>query len=155
MENILKKDVKKIYVFGNEYLEFDSFAGKVAEKLKNDFNIVHCRSPDDLIDVNDVVCHSGAGKQCCGKGIGAAGGENSEKETEMIILDVVKDIKEPIIITDPKQLKTRNILSLHDFDLAFFLNLIRELGEGKKIKIIGVPQKGDVEEIVKKVREYV
>lgn len=114
--------MKKLYVFGNEHLEFDAMAKTVAEKLKG-VEVVHCRSPDDLLDV----------------------------EGEIVILDVVKDILKPIVITDIEQIKTRNMLSLHDFDLGFFLNLLEEMGEGKKIKIIGIPDQGDVEEIARKV----
>ncbi len=120
--------VKSIYVFGNEYLAEDSFARKISERLAKNFHIIHSRSPDDLLDA---------------------------AEDEIIILDVVKGIDEPVVITDIKQLKTRNIVSLHDFDLGFFLNLLKELGMDKKFKIIGIPQKGDMADIAKRVRSYV
>ena len=115
---------KIIYIFGNEYLEEDSFAWKVAGELKG-MNFVPCRSPDDLLDVED---------------------------DQITILDVVKGTDDVVIITDAALLKTRNMVSLHDFDLGFFLNLMRELGMDKKLKIIGVPTKGDVAAIAKKVK---
>ena len=54
---------------------------------------------------------------------------------EILILDVVKDIKKTIVISDVSQIKTRRLMSLHDFDLGFFLNLMKELGINKKIKM--------------------
>lgn len=117
--------LKRIFVFGNEYLDFDSFAGSVAKKF-DDVNIIKCHSPDDLLEYNDIT-----------------------------ILDVVKGIDEPILIKDVDQLKSRNIMSLHDFDLAYFLKLMKELDMGKKFKIIGIPQKGDADLIAKKVRPWI
>ena len=112
--------VKKLYVFGNEYLENDSFAGKIASQLQNKLDdvetisIIRCTSPDDLLDADD----------------------------DITILDVVKNIKEPILITDISKLKINNMVSLHDFDLAYFLNLMKELDMNKNIRIIGIPMRG-------------
>lgn len=105
--------VMKLFVFGNEYLEDDSMARRVAVHLNN-VELVHCRSPEQLFG-----------------------------EENINILDVVKGVDKPIIITNISQLKTRNILSLHDFDLGFFLNLLKEMGQEPKIKIFGLPDKGD------------
>ncbi len=114
-------------MFGNEYLEQDSFALAVAKKFENKFQVVHCTSPEQLMNA---------------KG-------------EIIILDVVKGAKNPVIITDVEQLKTRKLTSLHDFDVGFFLNLLRNAGMAKKIKIIGLPEKGNAEEIAKKVETWI
>jgi Ni,Fe-hydrogenase maturation factor len=120
--------MKNIYVFGNEYLEDDAFAKRVAKVINNTFNVVLCTTPEVLLDV---------------------------EEKEILILDVVKDIKEPIVIKDISQLKTRNIVSLHDFDLTYFLKLMQGIGMNKKMKIIGIPQRGDIKRIAQKVREYI
>ena len=116
----------KLYVFGNEYLEYDSMARKVAGYL-NDVELVHCRSPEDML----------------------------EAEGQINILDVVKDIKEPMIITDVAQLKTRKLISLHDFDLGFFLNLMENLGLSKGIKIIGIPMTGNEQMIAEKIGGWI
>jgi hypothetical protein len=113
---------KKIYVFGNEYLENDNFAGKVAGQL-HDVELVYCRSPDELL----------------------------EAEGDITILDVVKNIKEPMMISDVSRLKVNNMMSLHDFDLGYFLNLMRELDMNKNIKIIGIPMNGIARDVAEKV----
>ncbi|MBR9699163.1 hypothetical protein GOV09_01760 [Candidatus Woesearchaeota archaeon] len=114
--------MKTIYVFGNEFLAEDSFARKTSEYL-NDVHLIHCRSPDDLL----------------------------EADGEITILDVVKGIEKPIIITDVNQLQTRDIISLHDFDLSFFLTLLQNMGIGKNIKIIGIPMQGDAQKMAQEV----
>ncbi|MFH1916216.1 MAG: hypothetical protein ABIJ21_03050 [Nanoarchaeota archaeon] len=115
-----------LYVFGNEYLAEDSLAALVARQFK-DVQLVYCKSPDDLLDAGD----------------------------EMAIIDVVKGISDPILITDVDQLKTRNLMSLHDFDLGFFLNLLKGMGMEKKIKIIGIPEKGDAKSMYEQVRAWI
>ncbi len=120
--------MKKIYVFGNEHLEDDRLSRDIGRLLNKKFKIVNCRSPDELLEAG---------------------------EEEILLLDVVDGIKEPIIISDIRQIKANKMLSLHDFDLGFFLNLMEEMGIKKKIKIIGVPSKGDIKEIAKKAEAFI
>ena len=115
--------MKKLFVFGNEYLENDSMAVQIAKELNN-IEIVHCRNPDDLI----------------------------EEDGDLLILDVIKGAKKTRIIENIDEIKTRNILSLHDFDLGFFLKLMEELGTPKKVRIIGIPEKGNIDEIAMEVK---
>ena len=103
-------------------------AREVSGFLKNGFNIVHCRSPDDLLEIEDP---------------------------EICILDVVKNIERPIIIENASQLKTNKLITMHDFDLGFFLNLMKEMGINKKIKIVGIPQHCNKAEIAEKMRQWI
>jgi hypothetical protein len=119
--------MKKLYVFGNEHLEDDKLSREVSKYL-GDCKIVHCRSPDELLEA---------------------------EEDEILILDVVKNIKEPIIIDDISQIRINKMLSLHDFDVGFFLNLMKNMGINKKIKIIGIPQQGNIKGIAKKVESTI
>jgi len=119
--------MKALYVFGNEHLQEDAMARKVAELLRGKVNIVHCRSPDDLLEADESV---------------------------IMILDVVKGAEKVMVITDVSRLKTGNMMSLHDFDLGFFLNLMQQLGQGKTIKIIGIPAEGNPERIAKEVERW-
>ena len=114
----------RLLVFGNPYLAEDSFANHVASHLDS-WNPVFCTSPDDILQYEDE---------------------------EFVVLDVVKSIDKVVIIYDINTLKTRNIMSLHDFDLGFFLRLCESMGVGQKITIIGIPQKGDLNDIVRQVR---
>ena len=116
--------MKKIFCFGNEFIEQDSLAKTIADEIK-EYKIIKCNKPDDLIHYEDL--------------------------NNVIILDVVKGIDKPMLITDPDQLKTNQSISAHDFDLGFYLKLLKETGKIKNIKIIGIPQKGDKEEIKKQL----
>jgi hypothetical protein len=116
--------MKNIYVFGNEYLEFDNFAKEIANEIKGKANFIHCRTPDFLLDVD---------------------------EEEITILDVVKGIKKTTIIKDISRIKANKLLSLHDFDLGYFLKLMKEMGTELKVSIIGIPQSGDTKKIAKQV----
>lgn len=118
--------MKKIYVFGNEYLVEDNFAGIVAKDLLNirqDIEIIHCTSPDDLLEATG----------------------------DIIILDVVKNIQSPMIIKDISQLKVNKIITMHDFDLGFFLNLLKSVDDQRNITIIGLPMTGDASRIAEEV----
>ncbi len=120
--------MKTLYVFGNEYLKGDGFAKQVAKYLNGTVNIADCTTPEDLFYA---------------------------KEKEILILDVVRNIKNPLIIKDTSQIKTKKIISLHDFDLGFFLKLMREINNNKKIKIIGVPPRGNAAKIAKEVQSLI
>ena len=117
--------VSSVYVFGNEYLEGDSLAREVASYLVG-VDVVHCRSPDDLLDAPD----------------------------DLTLLDVVKGVDAPLLIEDCSVLKTRGLVTMHDFDLAFFIALLGELGVKKNIRIIGVPPVGDARLFAKEVSRW-
>ncbi len=116
--------MRKIYCFGNEFVDGDSLAKKLADRLSVEgFEFIKCDSPDILMDNKDIL-----------------------------IMDVVRGINRPIMIEDINQLKDKKIVSLHDFDLSFFLQLLQQIGQLGKIKIIGIPPEGDEEEIIKEVK---
>jgi len=105
--------MKKILVFGNPYLKQDNLAVRVGKKLKvKGFEVVYCSNPDDLLN-HDL--------------------------SNSIILDVAQGISKTTFFTDIDSLEFSVIFSLHDFDLGFFLKLLKETGKLEKVNIIGLP----------------
>jgi len=121
--------MKKILVFGNPYLEQDNLAVKIGKKLSSEgVEIEHCTNPDDLL--------------------------NYELEN-VLILDVAKGIDKVDVFDDIDSLEFSVIFSLHDFDLSFFLRLMKETGKVKKVNMIGIPQDYDEEKALNEVKELV
>jgi hydrogenase 3 maturation protease len=117
-----------LLAFGNPYLNQDNLALSIADAIITDkikgLEVVKCISPEEVLNYTDK---------------------------EFFILDVVKDAKEIIMIDDIDKLRSSNMVTLHDFDLGFFLKLMKETGQIEKVKIIGIPQQGDITQIKQKV----
>jgi Ni,Fe-hydrogenase maturation factor len=117
-----------ILCFGNPYLKDDSLAIQIADHFAanpvKDIEFIKCVAPDEVLNY--------IGKDFC-------------------ILDVVKDLKEPRLFDNIDQLVANNLVSLHDFDLGFFLKLMKETGRIDKVRIIGIPMDATVAEVKEKV----
>lgn len=123
----------KVYYFGNPYIKEDNLAVKLCEKLKQ-----------ELQDKNKGIEfeHIDNTFQLLDKNI-----ENA------VLIDVVQNLKKLRIIKI-EDLKQDAVHTLHDFDLGFFLKLItKNKNKNKNVKIIGIPQQGDVDVIKKEVKE--
>lgn len=112
----------RIYVFGNQDLKSDSLAIKTAKKLEGkikNIKFVQVKPNEDLPFIG---------------------------EDNVVILDVVLGIKKVTKIDekDLDKLIVGKSVTVHDFDLGFQLKYLKKLGKLKKITIIGLPQKGDV-----------
>ena len=115
----------KVLVFGNKYLGYDSMALRVSKLVRTPgFEFVPCEDLSALM--------SGA-------------------EDELVIMDVVQGIEKAMLIDDVSRLRVNSSLSLHDFDLAHLLRLLKEIGQVKRVIIIGVPMEGNEEEIAREV----
>jgi len=64
---------------------------------------------------------------------------------DLFILDVAKGISKVEVVEDTSFLSSNEMLSLHDFDLQFFLKLLDELGNLGKVKIFAIPLDYDKE----------
>jgi len=115
-----------VFCFGNEYLEIDSMAKEIGSKLKLD--VVMCNSPEEMFD--------------------------KEPKAPICILDVAEGIDRPMLLT-VSQLSTQKLFSLHDFDLAYFLKLMVEMGKVKEedVRIVAVPMGGKAEEWIASVEK--
>jgi Ni,Fe-hydrogenase maturation factor len=121
--------MNKILVFGNPYLKEDNMAIRIARKLDiKNFEMVKCSNPDDLLN-HDLVTS--------------------------VILDVAKGIEQVTLFDDVDSLEFSVIFSLHDFDLSYFLKLLKETGKLEKVNIIGIPQVYDEESAVAEVTKLV
>jgi Ni,Fe-hydrogenase maturation factor len=117
-----------LLVFGNEYFEGDNLAVNVAKELDLDnIAVERCYSVDDLFN---YYCYE-----------------------KILVMDVVKGIDRVMLVEDINKIKEHKLYSLHDFDLGFFLKLMKRLGNLKELKIIGIPQKGDRNKIKEEVLE--
>jgi Ni,Fe-hydrogenase maturation factor len=125
--------MKTVLCFGNEFVKEDSLAKILADTLSIDgFIFQKCDKVEEVQRFR----------------------EKNPNET-IIILDVIKDVKKPILITDLDQLKTTSSVTLHDFDLAFFLKLLDKTGELGDFKIIGIPMEGDKITIIDPIKKLI
>ncbi len=114
-----------VLCFGNALVEEDRMAKSIASVLKlKGFTFIPCDSPEIIASYID---------------------------REFIILDVAQNIHEPILITDIDHLADPKMVSLHDFDLAFFLKLQERMsGKKRRVRIVAVPMRGDVQDLAAK-----
>ena len=118
----------KIYVFGNPMVEGDSLALKVAKKLEKDVKNIDFM----YADPNEEI-----------------------KEENVVILDVAEGIEKVSVIEDLEKLDVGKKVSLHDFDVAFSLKLMKKVGLIKKISIIAIPMKYNLNKACKEVSDYI
>ncbi|MEM4259737.1 MAG: hypothetical protein QXG00_00715 [Candidatus Woesearchaeota archaeon] len=114
--------MKYILCFGNKYLEKDNIALKVSDMLKKegrlkDFEFIECAGSEELFNYLDK---------------------------NFFVLDAVEGINKVMYIND-KFLSNKINVSVHDFDLGFFIRLIRKIGRKERIPIIGIPLNYDNE----------
>lgn len=108
--------MRKIFAFGNEFFEGDEVAKELArelsdKRLEKEFEFVIAESPNEILNADG----------------------------ELIILDVVKGLKNVKIINNIDDLVLANSLTCHDLDLGFYLKLMKETGKINDVKIIGLP----------------
>jgi Ni,Fe-hydrogenase maturation factor len=109
----------KVLCFGNQHFENDRLALEVGKKLKN-----------KILGVEFLLC-----------GINEDYVFESENK-DFLVLDVVKGI-ENVRFVEPSELKTAHTVTAHDIDVSFYLKVLEK--EGKRIKIIGIPEGMDME----------
>lgn len=120
----------KFLVFGNPLVEKDNLALKILPKLRELFPNIEFKEFDP--------------------------NENLEAEIEnkkLSILDVVQGINKVAIIKDIEQLKTDKVYSMHDFDLAYNLKLLKKIGKLKEVEIIAIPWNFSEEKAIEGVKK--
>lgn len=121
----------KISVFGNPNLPQDSLAFRLVphlQKLLPHAEFIHQDPQEQIMPLNEPIWW---------------------------IIDVVKNISEVKLISDLDQIKEVKRVTLHDYDLATELKLIKKIYSDIIIKIVGVPSQGEVEKIAKQVASII
>ncbi|MFH1448472.1 MAG: hypothetical protein ABIG39_06420 [Candidatus Micrarchaeota archaeon] len=121
-------DMLKVLCFGNPHFEMDSLALNVGEALGGKVTgveFVVCGMDDRLLD---------------------------EADDMTIVLDVVKGIGEVRFIGIEELKKSRGITA-HDIDVGFYLRLLEK--EGKRVKVIGIPEGMDQKDAILEVSGFI
>jgi Ni,Fe-hydrogenase maturation factor len=108
----------KILSLGNEFIEEDSFAKKLSRILSEKYK-------HKITNIKDSFQFL----------------EALQSKERLIILDVVQGLKKAKILKH-EDLAENNIISAHDMDAGFFLQLMKP-----DVKIIGLPQNPKEEDI--------
>lgn len=117
----------KISVFGNPNLPEDSLALKLVPYLKKmmpEAEFIHQDPQEQIIPPAESIWW---------------------------IIDVVKNLDQVCLITDLDKIKDQRRFSLHDYDLATELKLIKKINPELSLRIIGIPSQGDIKLLAKKV----
>jgi Ni,Fe-hydrogenase maturation factor len=123
------KIMKTVLCFGNPYIENDSLAIAIAKELKiKDVKFEICLNPQKILEY---------------------------KNKNLYILDVVQGIHNVKLINNVDMLAKSKSLTPHDFDLAFFLKLMKQLGKINNICIIGMPMNYDKEKAKNEIKAII
>jgi Ni,Fe-hydrogenase maturation factor len=114
----------KLYVFGNPLVKEDSLPLGMIEELKKEFPEIEFLGYDEF---------------------------QLDTPRNINILDSAKGIDDVILIDDLDKIKLDRIQSLHDFDIAHELKLLKKLGRLDEIKILALPQGIKKEEAIGKL----
>jgi hypothetical protein len=120
--------MKTLHFFGNPLVEKDSLLHRIMPDLKS-----------ELPDFEFVE----------------ADGSELPSEKELNILDVAEGIREVMLVDDLDKLRTERIFSMHDFDLAQNLKIMKRFGMLGKVRIIAVPSGIDEKAAVAGIKKTV
>ncbi|MCX8158476.1 MAG: hypothetical protein N3D73_02300 [Candidatus Diapherotrites archaeon] len=117
----------EIFVFGNPLVKEDSAALRIIKKMK--IKGVKFVETDSLID-------------------------HAKDKESLIIMDVVDGIKNAEII-DIDKIEDIKPLSMHDFDLALEIKLIKKIFPERTIKILGIPNISNEKSQLAKIKRII
>ena len=138
----------KISVFGNPDLEQDSLVVKMVPKLKKEFPLVEFEIEDPSEGLKPPLRQDFAGQAPLRQ-------DFAGQAPEWIILDVAVGIDKIRVFEDLDKLVTEKRVSLHDYDVAMELKLLKRLGRVKNVKIVAVPMKSSEKQIINELRKII
>jgi len=101
----------KVLVFGNPFLENDSLPLKLLPKLRKTFPSIEFKEIDPTEDLD-------------------------KQGRDLVILDTVEGIDNVIELNSIEQLYANKVYTMHDFDLAYNLKLLKKIGKIDSVRII-------------------
>ncbi|MEM5777271.1 MAG: hypothetical protein QXJ06_02380 [Candidatus Aenigmatarchaeota archaeon] len=122
--------INKILVFGNPLVRKDSLPPSLISSLQKIFPKIEFKEFDAVEDLQ-------------------------KEGRSLYILDTVEGIKKVELITNIDILEINRILSVHDFDLAYTLKLMRNANMIDRITIIGVPVEISKEDAIEQIKEII
>ncbi|MBU1085745.1 MAG: hypothetical protein ABIJ43_04610 [Candidatus Beckwithbacteria bacterium] len=117
----------KVSVFGNPDIKEDNLVVKMVPELKKKFPEVEFRVEDP------------------------SEGLKPPENGLWVILDVAVGIDKIRVFEDLDKLTTERKTSLHDYDVAMELKLLKKLGRIEKLKIVAVPGDMDREKALREI----
>mgnify|MGYP001344903027 CR=1 FL=1 len=117
----------RILVFGNPYLKEDTLALKVAQSLE--IEGVEFKATANLNDLLD--------------------------EKYEAILDVAYGVPRVVLLDNLDKLKEHKLVSLHDYDVSFFLKLMKAMGKLQQVKIIAISITYDFEKALEETSKLI
>ncbi|MEM2760207.1 MAG: hypothetical protein QXU32_05220 [Nitrososphaerales archaeon] len=119
--------IKKILVFGNPLVKKDSLPLKLAVYLQKEFADINFQEFDAVEDLH-------------------------KEGRTLYLLDAVEGIEHVEVITDIDRLLTSKIYSVHDFDLAHTLKLMKKMQLIDNVTIFGVPMKIRMDQAIREIK---
>ena len=120
----------KILIFGNPLVEKDRLPFELLNQLRKEFPQIDFREFDAVEDLQN-------------------------EGRELNIIDAVEGIKKVELIEDIDSLQTSKIYSLHDFDLAYTLKLLKKMKMVDSVRIFGVPIDAKKEVAFKQLKKMI
>ena len=121
---------KKVLYFGNETMPSDRAAIEAVNRIEHSLpgiDFIHCNSPDEIVRYGNE---------------------------DFFVLDVAKNVDGLLVFDDPDKIKERKISSLHDFDLGFFLKLLKKMRD-RTFRVIAIPpEKKCDSELIELLKSY-
>ncbi|MCX8178244.1 MAG: hypothetical protein N3D75_00220 [Candidatus Aenigmarchaeota archaeon] len=122
--------ITKILVFGNPLVRKDSLPPSLITTLQKKFPKIEFKEFDAVEDLQ-------------------------KEGRNLYILDSVEGISKVELITNIDILEVNRILSVHDFDLAYTLKLMKNTNMIDRVTIIGVPINISKQEAIDQVTEVI
>ncbi len=122
--------IKKILVFGNPLVRKDSLPPSLISDLRKEFKEIEFKEFDAVEDLQKEGRH-------------------------LYIMDAVEGIDKVEIIKNVDVLSTSKIFSVHDFDLAYTLKLMKKTDMIDRVTIIGIPINMKKEDAIEQTKKAI